>query len=254
MDEIVRGAFRDRVIETAGQAGSRVLELCCGTGWLSLELARRGAHVTGLDVSEGRIAIASDYAKISDRSPGDGTLEYRVADLNSDPLDGGPYDCVVAWDGLHHVAKAADLLDRVNQALAPCGRLVIFEHLTWRLGNSRATSLGMSILVPWSVPVRLWRRVFGSSQAQAETESRRSPFEGVAGDEIVGLIRERFDVEEHRTTCAMSRDVAPFVFRSYLPLGEAVAYAMVRMVHRIDRLVLRSVPGQYTFLVARKRG
>ena len=253
MDQIIRGAFRDRVIDTAGEPGSRVLDLCCGTGWLSLELARRGAHVTGLDVSDGRIAIATDYAEVADLSPGNGTLDYRVADLNTDALEGGPYDCVVAWDGLHHIARAADLLDRANRVMAANGRLVIFEHLTWTRANVRATSLWMSMLVPWSVPIRLYRKLFRAKQARAEIESRRSPFEGVAGSEIVDLIRERFAVEEHQTTCAMSRDVAPFVFRSYLPLGEAIAYAMVRLVHRLDGIVLKSVPGQYTFLAARKR-
>lgn len=43
--------------------GMRVLDLCCGTGRVSLELARRGYVVTGVDAQEGYLREAKRRAK-----------------------------------------------------------------------------------------------------------------------------------------------------------------------------------------------
>ncbi len=41
----------------AAQCGSRVLELCCGSGRLTTEFARCGFHVTGVDLSSDMLAL-----------------------------------------------------------------------------------------------------------------------------------------------------------------------------------------------------
>lgn len=48
-----------RVLFDTFPAGSRLLELGCGTGTAAIELARRGCSVFGLDVSEGMVAQGS---------------------------------------------------------------------------------------------------------------------------------------------------------------------------------------------------
>ena len=48
----------DMYAALAARAGSRVLELACGTGRIAIHLARAGFQVTGIDISDSMLAIA----------------------------------------------------------------------------------------------------------------------------------------------------------------------------------------------------
>src|SRR5262245_8508096 len=74
------------------QPGWQILEVGCATGWLSLEMARRGAHVESIDVAASAIQIAQRYAK---DHPTKGTVEYRVDDINQKKLETAKYDLIV---------------------------------------------------------------------------------------------------------------------------------------------------------------
>jgi ubiquinone/menaquinone biosynthesis C-methylase UbiE len=45
------------------QSGTRLLDLACGQGWLTIPLAQRGFHVTGFDLSAALLARAEQAAK-----------------------------------------------------------------------------------------------------------------------------------------------------------------------------------------------
>ena len=56
----------DFVIEELGLApGSRILDIGCGTGRHSVELARRGFRMTGIDQSTGMLAEARKAAQVA---------------------------------------------------------------------------------------------------------------------------------------------------------------------------------------------
>src|SRR5688500_4981274 len=62
------------LLEACGEVRERrVLDLGCGQGYFSRELARRGARVVGIDLSDQLIQIAREH---QDREPLD--IEYRV--------------------------------------------------------------------------------------------------------------------------------------------------------------------------------
>lgn len=78
--------------------GRTVLELCCGSGLVSEALARRGAVVTGTDVSTEALARARERAqRYGFRA------RFEVADAEALPFRGGSFDAVVVHDGLHHL-------------------------------------------------------------------------------------------------------------------------------------------------------
>ncbi len=128
-DEILRGAERRRFLQWCREAyrpGARALDFGCGLGWLALELARMGFQVTGLDLSGRALRAAAWYAY---QVAGElrGSILYREADLNRAEVEDG-WDLIAIWDVLHHLEDPLALLDRLASALAPGGRLVIWDH------------------------------------------------------------------------------------------------------------------------------
>jgi 2-polyprenyl-3-methyl-5-hydroxy-6-metoxy-1,4-benzoquinol methylase len=79
-------------------AGKTVLEVCCGSGMLAEELARRGAQVTGIDFSPAAVARARERARRYGF-----TAQFLVADAEQLPFLNHSFDVVAVHDGLHHL-------------------------------------------------------------------------------------------------------------------------------------------------------
>ena len=75
-----------------------VLELCCGSGLLSEALARRGALVTGTDVSTQALARARERARRYGFR-----ARFEMADAETLPFRSRSFDVVAVHDGLHHL-------------------------------------------------------------------------------------------------------------------------------------------------------
>jgi 2-polyprenyl-3-methyl-5-hydroxy-6-metoxy-1,4-benzoquinol methylase len=97
----------ERVID--GRRDVRVLDVGCGEGWLSRELARLGAHVTGMDAS----APLIDVAQAMGGGPEYACVAYEVLESDATAL-AGPFDLVVC--------NFALLDDRVSALLAALAR------------------------------------------------------------------------------------------------------------------------------------
>ena len=119
------GAFGERVVgplERLGldelPPGSRVLDLCCGTGQLAAAILNRGFVVVGVDGSEEMISHARQNA------PG---IELIIADAREFEL-AAPVDMAVStFDSLNHVMSLDGLrrvFARVRAALKAGGRFV----------------------------------------------------------------------------------------------------------------------------------
>jgi magnesium-protoporphyrin O-methyltransferase len=95
----------------ADLAGRRLLDAGCGTGMLAVEAARRGAHVTAIDLSPTLIALARERLP---HDIGQGHIDFLAGDMLDASL--GQFDHVVAMDSLIHY-RARDVVD-VLAALA----------------------------------------------------------------------------------------------------------------------------------------
>ncbi len=101
-------------------AGLRVLDVACGHGRMTRELAARGAAVTGIDLSAALIARASD-AEL--REPHG--IRYIHADVTSAGWREGPeYDVVSCHFGLSDIDDLEHAIAAVASVLKPGGRFV----------------------------------------------------------------------------------------------------------------------------------
>jgi ubiquinone/menaquinone biosynthesis C-methylase UbiE len=97
-----------------------VLELGCGAGDLSLELLRRGATLTAIDVSPGMVDLA--------RSRAEGfAATFLVTPAEDTSLPGESFDLVVGRWVLHHV-DVPTAARELHRLLRPGGRAVFFEN------------------------------------------------------------------------------------------------------------------------------
>jgi len=93
-------AVLDRLLLHALPRRARVLDLCCGDGRLSQQLARRGFVVTGLDGSGHMLAFARQ------RAP---KVQFLLGDARRFNLP-EPVDAVVStFDSLNHIRESKEL-------------------------------------------------------------------------------------------------------------------------------------------------
>jgi 2-polyprenyl-6-hydroxyphenyl methylase/3-demethylubiquinone-9 3-methyltransferase len=110
----VRLAYFDRT--APDWRGIEVLDLGCGGGFMAEALARRGAHVTGIDPSVASLEAAHKHA----RSQGLDIL-YRAGVGEAIPLDSNAVDRVVCVDVLEHVQDVEKVLIEVHRVIRPRG-------------------------------------------------------------------------------------------------------------------------------------
>lgn len=79
--------------------GLRVLDVGCGGGILSESIAALGASVTGIDVVEKNIAIASLHAEGSDLD-----IDYRLCPVGDLAAESRQFDVVLNMEVVEHVA------------------------------------------------------------------------------------------------------------------------------------------------------
>jgi SAM-dependent methyltransferase len=101
----------------------RVLDLPCGQGRHSIELARRGYNVTGVDLSEAMLAVARERATAASAK-----VRFLAGDMRQ-PLPGEHFDLVLnLYTSFGYFADEADdarVAAAAATMLAPGGRFVL---------------------------------------------------------------------------------------------------------------------------------
>lgn len=119
--------WRERAADVAAPVpGDSILDVCCGTGDLTLELIRRvspDGHAVGCDFSEPMLDLAREKAK---RQGVDGA-RFEWADALSLPYDDGCFDLVTVGFGLRNFADWDQGLREMARVVKPSGKLLILE-------------------------------------------------------------------------------------------------------------------------------
>jgi SAM-dependent methyltransferase len=109
-------------VEEARAAGGTVVELACGTGRISVPIAKAGVRVIGVDGSAGMLAVDREHAE---REGVD--VDLRLGDLRDPPVAERVPLVLIPFRSLLHMTTEADRLAALRAAralLTPGGRLV----------------------------------------------------------------------------------------------------------------------------------
>lgn len=105
-------------------AGKKVLEYGCGEGSHSIEIARRGGQVTGIDISEVGIRKATEAAAAA----GVSGASYEVMDAMDMSFPDGSFDLVIGEGILHHLDLERSYSE-ISRVLKPGGQAIFMEPL-----------------------------------------------------------------------------------------------------------------------------
>jgi ubiquinone/menaquinone biosynthesis C-methylase UbiE len=123
------------------------LEIGCGTGAFTRQLAGRAQHVTGIDLSPQMLRLAQH------RSAHHTNIEYILGDVMQLDLPAESYDCVVSIATLHHLSL--DLaLSKMKGLLKPGGVLVIQDLVAADGLVDRCIS---ALAFPSNLAIRFWK-------------------------------------------------------------------------------------------------
>jgi SAM-dependent methyltransferase len=146
-----------------------VLELGCGTGYFTRELARSGADITAIDVSPELLEIAGANCSAPN-------VRYEIQNASALSYPGGMFDAVVGSSVLHHL-EIEEALREIYRVLKPTGTIYFTEP------NMLNPQIAIQKNVPWV------KRKFGDSPD--ETAFFRWPLRRLL--EITGFRDVRID-------------------------------------------------------------
>lgn len=105
---------------------SRVLDVACGPGLVSLALALHASHVTGLDVTPAMLDTARDLQ----RQRGLANLSWDLGRADALPYPDATFDAVVTRWSFHHLLAPAAALAEMVRVCRPGGRVVVADVYT----------------------------------------------------------------------------------------------------------------------------
>lgn len=117
------------------KAGDHALDLCCGTGDVTLQLARADARATGLDFSEPMLAVAR--SRLRQPQAAGLAVEFLRGDALHLPFSENQFDAVTISYGLRNLADFAGGLREMLRVAKPGGRVLVLDfgkpdNAAWR--------------------------------------------------------------------------------------------------------------------------
>jgi len=133
------------MLQAHAGANLRILDAGCGAGYVSLEFARAGHHVVGIDISERCIEVAKEYLELNPFRDQFGSLQYYVMPFDQAT---GVYDCILFSGFLHHLPVVEEAICKGIELLSPGGLILCCEpcHDEWRKEDAAQVALIRGLL------------------------------------------------------------------------------------------------------------
>lgn len=118
MDKMLAPLTSPLLEHASVKPGDRVIDIGCGCGDTSLQLAAQGAQVLGLDISEIMLARARDRAQLTEQA----NTEFIVGDAAVKPL-AADHDLIFSRFGVMFFSDPTAAFKNLHKGLKPDGRL-----------------------------------------------------------------------------------------------------------------------------------
>ena len=174
----------DRILDVVlgGRASLDALDVGCGTGFLSLELAGRGHRVTGIDFAPQMLAEARKKAAAQGLA-----VRFEEGDAEQLPFAAGSFDLVMTRHVLWTLPHPEQAIDEWIRVLRPGGRLAVMDSqfdpsvLERSPQNARSSTeyAGIGDRLPF---------LGGRPQAEIEALLRAHGLVDVSGDPVQDLV------------------------------------------------------------------
>jgi ubiquinone/menaquinone biosynthesis C-methylase UbiE len=188
----------DRILDlvVGGRGTLDALDVGCGTGFLSLELAGRGHRVTGVDFA--RQMLAEARKKVAAQGL---AVRFEEGDAEQLPFAAGSFDLVMTRHVLWTLPHPEQAIDEWIRVLRPGGRLAVMDSqfdpsvLERSPQNARSSAeyAGIGDRLPF---------LGGRPQAEIEALFKAHGLVDVAGDPVPDLVEAQIQrmVEEGMET------------------------------------------------------
>ncbi len=134
-----------KMLRENGGSNLKILDAGCGAGYISLELARAGHHVVGIDISKSSIEAAKETLESNPFKDGFGSLEYHLMPFLEVE---GNYNVILFSGVLHHFDALEDVVRKAINLLTPDGLILCHEpcHEIWREEDASQVALIRAML------------------------------------------------------------------------------------------------------------
>jgi SAM-dependent methyltransferase len=177
----------------------RLLVLGAGSGWLERALAtdKRIGSIVACDFARETVAAAQETARAGSLDQ----IRYVVCNLELESLPEGPFDAIFANDVLHHITDLEGLYGRIQQALAPGGKLLFNEYVgpnRFQYSDERMEVINRYFrLIPDHLRFNpywggLFWRFFRTDPVRLAEDD---PTEAVRSEDVLPLARKFFETE-----------------------------------------------------------
>lgn len=127
--ELAVGFIRDHLPE-----GGRVLDAGCGAGWASLDLARNGYSVHGIDLAENMIERAR--AHFAEHQIPEDRYRFTHGDVMHEELAPATFDGALLLGVVQYQVEEEPLLERIRSVLRPGGVMVVTGPVERQIPNA----------------------------------------------------------------------------------------------------------------------
>lgn len=230
----------------------RVLEVGCGAGYISLELARNGHSVLGIDISEACIKVAKETAEQNPYSEEFGSLEYKVKAFYE---ISGTYDVILFCGSMHHMKNVQEVVNKAYEMLPFDGHVLCYEPLHEKFRKQDAAQVALirgllSLTGFWYDSESVKASLTSEENIEAYIEDihkeyilererdesgGQSPLDlETGGEEILAALRSRFTQIDSHPGCS-------FIYRLLGGMRgpEKVVHSLARFITYYERLSIR---------------